>query len=125
MPDLTRTVPPLALPGPTAHVHEVHKVSAAQVAQVIEDAPKLIDEAAKRSDRWWFFVLLMVGIMWTGWNQWKQEQQLAIRDVKIDKLQEQLTTTFSGLVNENTKAVQANTDMLRRVEAELARNTNR
>lgn len=88
---------------------------------LLEAAPKFVDHAAKKSDRWWFFALLIVGILWTGWNQWKQESLLAERDSKMTRMEEKMTTMLQSVIAENSKAFQANTEALRRVELELTR----
>lgn len=95
------------------------------IPTVLPEVAGTFDRAAKKSDRWWFFALLMVGIFWTAYYQYKQDQQLALRDLKLEKLEQQMLTTLNDVVKENTKAFQATTEMLRRVEQELLRGANR
>jgi hypothetical protein len=88
-------------------------------SQILDSASNAIDKAAKQSDRWWFFALLVVGIAWTGWNQWKQDEQLKLRDAKLERIEEKFTSTLTTIINDNTRAFQANTELLRRVEMHL------
>lgn len=94
--------------------------------QEIADRFSILDKAARKSDRWWFLALMMIGMVFVALLlQWGQGQ-LALRDARIDKLNNQLvehlTTTNVALSVSLAAAVKAtddNTRMLARVEAAL------
>ena len=83
----------------------------------------LLDKMAKKSDRWWFIALLVIGMIYMGYNQWQQEKREAALRLEItDVRQNQLTYATSknevlmnALMN-NTQALQENTRMLQRIE---------
>lgn len=93
---------------------------------MIEEQISLINHAARKSDRWWFFALLLIGMTFIGFLiHWGQDE-LAKRDSRIEALEERYTnylvTTNAQLtqaLTENSKVIEANSRLLDRVEAHL------
>jgi len=83
-------------------------------AEDVKEALNLFDRAARKDDRWWFLVLLLIGMAAFGYLIWDTRQQLAARDVKIESLHENIETTFASLLKDNTRALDRNTAALDR-----------
>ena len=89
----------------------------------IESRFDLLDKAAKKSDRWWFLALLIIGMLYAGWIQFENKKDLAgLRD-ENKSLHIQLETNLSEnnlriaeLLARNTIALEENTRMLSRIK---------
>lgn len=92
-------------------------------ASFLESKWNLIDKAARKSDRWWFLALLMIGIAFVGFLLRWCQIELNKRDTRIEALEgryqvyltNQNAAVVAALVN-STQAMQENTRMLQRIE---------
>lgn len=90
-------------------------------AEEIESRFDLLDKAAKKSDRWWFLALLIIGMAYAWWIQTEAKKDIvALRD-ENKQLHIQLEThlaennlRLSELLARNTLALEANTRTLER-----------
>ena len=89
----------------------------------VSSALSLIGRAAKQSDRWWFFALLIIGMAYVGWERMESQHErdelrkeiVALRDAQLAFLRDKTETITTALVN-NTRALEANTAVLNRFE---------
>lgn len=89
----------------------------------IESRFDLLDKAAKKSDRWWFLALLIIGMLYAGWIQLENKKDLAGLREENKALHIQLETNLSEnnlriseLLARNTIALEENTRMLSRIK---------
>jgi len=90
----------------------------------VSSALNLIGKAAKQSDRWWFFALLIIGMIYVGWERMQSahEQEalrkeiVEVREAQMAYLREKTQIVTEALVN-NTRALQENTAVLSRFDA--------
>jgi len=90
----------------------------------VSSALNLIGKAAKQSDRWWFFALLIIGMIYVGWERMQSahEQEalrkeiVEVREAQMAYLREKTQIVTEALVN-NTRALQENTAVLNRFDA--------
>lgn len=84
----------------------------------------IFDKAAKKDLHWWFFALLMIGMGYVGFERWESaEERKALRneitDVRTSQLEyvtKKNEALMEALMN-NTRALEANTQTLNRIEA--------
>jgi hypothetical protein len=89
----------------------------------VSSALSLIGSAAKQSDRWWFFALLMIGMGYVGWERMESRREsdalrkeiIEVRDAQLAFMRDKTETITAALVN-NTRALEANTAVLNRFE---------
>lgn len=83
----------------------------------------VINRAANKDMRWWFFVLLMIGMVTVGFlyadmRAERASMRLEITEVRKDQIEyvtAKSEAMMSALVN-NTRALEANTQTLNRIE---------
>lgn len=83
----------------------------------------VFDKAAKKGDRWWFFALLMIGMFYVGYERWESSKEresmraeiVSVRDSQLAFLTQKNDAMMSALLN-NTRALEANTMMMNRIE---------
>lgn len=93
------------------------------------DKFNLLDKAAKKSDRWWFFALLVLGMTFIGFILSWGKDELNKRDVRIASLEERYSmhlqaqaaqalaqnVQMSAALAENTKVIEANNRLMENV----------
>lgn len=91
-------------------------------SEELESKFNLIDKAAKKSDRWWFLALLIIGIGWSGWIQYDNRLELAKRDARIEALHDRQAESgikMAEVLAQNTKALEESTRVLNAVATRL------
>lgn len=89
----------------------------------LETKWNIFNAAAKKGDRWWFFALLMIGMGYVGFERWESGKErdimrieiTQVRDSQLLYLTQKNDSMMSALLN-NTRALEANTLMLNRIE---------
>lgn len=90
------------------------------------DKFNLLDRAAKKSDRWWFFALLVLGMVFIGYILNWGKAELNKRDARIASLEERYSNhmyaqaaqslaqnvQMSAALAENTKVIETNNRLL-------------
>lgn len=88
----------------------------------------VIDRAAKKSDRWWFFALLVIGMVaiWFIYTDMRGER--LAQNTKLEKMHDTIETFMqttlqktTEALDKNSAAVERNTTELQRVDATLDR----
>lgn len=90
---------------------------------VLTERFNIIDKAAKKDLHWWFFVLLMIGMGYVGFERWESNQERVIlrseitevRNAQMAYLTAKNEAMMAALLN-NTRALEANTQTLNRLE---------
>lgn len=92
-------------------------------AEELESRFDLLDKAAKKSDRWWFLALLIIGMGYAGWIQVENKKDLMALREENKSLHTQLEThlaennlRLSELLARNTLALEESTRTLSRVK---------
>lgn len=98
-------------PNFAGYVPEIHDTS------TWESRINLLDKIAKKNDRWWFIALLVIGMIYMGYNQWQQEKRESSLRLEITSVREAQVQILSGALLNNTQALQENTKMLQRIES--------
>lgn len=84
----------------------------------------MFDIAAKKSDRWWFLALLMIGLMYVAYERYEsnaERKQLReeigqVRTEHAEYLEKRTEILTTALAN-NTHALEANTRLFERIES--------
>jgi hypothetical protein len=83
----------------------------------------LLDKAAKKSDRWWFLALLMIGMFAVGFLYTDMRNERQEQNLKIEAMHHQIQEKLSGSLIETTRALdrnsaafEANTALMRRLD---------
>lgn len=72
----------------------------------------MLDSAAKKSDRWWFVTLLVIGLFVAGFLIYDFRKQIAARDVRIEALHDSIENKFAATLSENTRALDRNSAVM-------------
>lgn len=99
------------------------KAAPALVESALMERFNVFDKAAKKDLHWWFFALLMIGMVTVGFlyqdmRAERASMRLEITEVRKDQLAYVTTKNdamMTALIN-NTKALEANTQTLQRIE---------
>lgn len=83
----------------------------------------IIDKAARKDLHWWFFVLLMIGMVTVGFLYVDMRQERAamrqeitsVRDAQLKYLTDKNELLMSAIVN-NTRALETTNQILNRIE---------
>ncbi len=83
----------------------------------------IFNAAAKKDLHWWFFALLMIGMGYVGFERWESSKEriqlrseiTSVRDSQLAYVQAKNEAMMAALIN-NTKALEANTQTLNRIE---------
>lgn len=99
------------------------------VMEHINEKFNIFDRAAKKDVHWWFFALLMIGMVAIGFlytDMRKERSEMRVEITTIRESQLSFVTAknealMAALIN-NTKALEANTHAMQRIEASTNRN---
>lgn len=99
---------------------QAHTISA---ENALLDKWNVFDKAAKKDLHWWFFALLMIGMGYVGFERWESgKERDQLRSEITDVRQSQLAfvtakneVMMTAIIN-NTRALEANTQTLNRIE---------
>lgn len=94
-----------------------------QPESVLLEKWNVFDKAAKKDLHWWFFALLMIGMLAIGflYNDMRREREILrgeITEVRKDQLSfvtAKNEVMMTAIIN-NTRALEANTQTLNRIE---------
>lgn len=89
----------------------------ATVGQVL----KVVDRGAKKDDRWWFFMLLILGMTYVGYERWENNVERAGLRAEIEQVRSSYEHHLEATAQTLTSALTQNTEMLHRVEQHLAK----
>ena len=87
----------------------------------ITEAVGILDKAARKSDRWWFIVLLIVGMAWAGFTQYEMRQALSVRDARINEIEHQYIAHLQEWGSKSAQMIAENTQALNDVRRAMER----
>lgn len=89
----------------------------------LESKFNILDRMAKKGDRWWFIALLIIGMLYVGYERWEsanERQSLRVEILEVRNSQLAFVTNKNeimlGALLNNTRALEANTQTLNRME---------
>lgn len=91
---------------------------------VVEARLKLIDAAAKKSDRWWFLTLMMLGMVAVCFLYYDSRQRDKAREARNDAQNLFIQDKLAAALGESNRALDRNTSAFDRNSSAFESNTS-